>query len=529
MLKNERGYTLVLVLLMITLMFTLGALLINKDISLSKQVASTEKYHRSVSLAEEGTTYAKASIQHTLETIDIDSMMTTVEQSSGSMSEEEIAVHVNEEIAQAVMNNMPEKQVALEDDSFTINVELKNVEVDEIIFAIQSTGKAEREYTITAEIVIATEVIIDSSGEGTGGQGGTSGDYDDPHGFADWEITSDDIIASIILPEIPHNQTGGTLSGTHIFDGATGFDNAVTLTSGTLFTVNDSLRISGIFTANGADEINIKETAEVRGAVNITDVSTFNIGSHATFAGGPNLTNSVLHIGGNLNAQGSITLDSSTLDITGSLRIPSGTTIKNGSVLTVGEEMAMNSILTIQNSAATFNGYTALNSLTITGATETIRARNMYIGSLSLTNTELLVDGSFRAGWSNTINNATLTVQGHFLAGGTVTLGSGSTIMIYGDAEFTDYWNSLSFSGTGARVIIYGEGKNYNDTLWNATFKEVGTLDDCVVVSNTNMVYFVGDNPPTGGGEDGSGTSGDVEFSWDDVTLQNVEYDNLSD
>lgn len=546
-LRNEQGYTLLIVLLTITLMFPIAIFLITSNVNSSKQLQSTESHNSSIALAEMGITRVRAEIEHALETIDIDYIIDGI---SVPINEEEIAKQVNQKVAQAIAERISEKRIELEENaSYVINIEAGNPEEDRMVFHVTSVGQSAVEYEITADIVVMTTVVGGASEEesteddSTGGggiEGGTSGNFDDPSGFVDWTVVGSEIAASIVAPEIPTgNRPGGTFSGTNVFD-AVGFSSAVTLNPETSFTVNGGMLVTNSFTATNTSEIFVRDAAEIRGAVTINSVPRFDIGSHFRITTGTSrLTNSALHIGGSAHLSATTVVDASTLTVGGGFHNTSSTTLTNGSTFIVDGDMAMNSSINIQNSSATFNGYTALNTLTIAGMTERIRTRNLHVGQLDVSNSELLIGGSLRlsTGSSTIGTNSTVTVQGHLLTWNRITMDANSTLIVYGDAEFRNIQNTLSFNGNSARFIIFGEAINYADNIWNAITREVDTVDQCTVSSNTNMVCFVNGEPPTDGngqgggsgdnGQDGdnNGSGGGIDFKWGpELKLQNVEY-----
>lgn len=67
--QNERGYTLVLVLLSITLIFAISAVLMANNLNLATQVRATDEQRQAVSLAEMGIQYTEATIRSSIEDI----------------------------------------------------------------------------------------------------------------------------------------------------------------------------------------------------------------------------------------------------------------------------------------------------------------------------------------------------------------------------------------------------------------------------------------------------------------------------
>lgn len=74
---NEKGYALLIVLLTITIIFTVSSVLISGSISSAKQINFTDEFTRSVDLAEMGSTVAKASFYKTADDIKADTNFIT--------------------------------------------------------------------------------------------------------------------------------------------------------------------------------------------------------------------------------------------------------------------------------------------------------------------------------------------------------------------------------------------------------------------------------------------------------------------
>lgn len=190
----------------------------------------------------------------------------------------------------------------------------------------------------------------------------------------------------------------------------------------------------------------------------------------------------------------------------------------------------MNSSPTIESSRVTFNETMEMADPSITNATainqprinnSTVYTGNLRTGQLELTNSEMVIKGSFNSSWNNTISNSDLTVKGHLLLG-QATIGSGSTVIVFGDVDV----NQLSFSGTGARVIVFGNSVSFPTAGWNWSISNVDTFAEAVTISNSNKVYFVAEDYSVVGENetDDNGSVGSIEVDLGDIFLHNVEY-----
>jgi len=507
-LKKQHGYTLLIVLLTITIMFPLTIMLIDRQLNATRQVHSSEVYHSSIALAEMGIVRGQAEIEQALANLN-------QEEVHRILVTESSLIAINQAIGELIVSQISELAIQLDEATVLTTVELKNVENDEIRFLIESREAVELDYIITSEVLVETEILRSPD------EGG-SYDFDNPRDFIGWEDVNQSIINSVDIPDIPNNQPGGVYSGVNQFETA-GFDRNISLNPESVFMVNGHMRVSGAFEAQEANTFNVSETFRALGNTTLIGSQNASIGSHARFAGGPFLTHSILKIGGNVNSENTMALNSATLIVEGGLRVATNATVENNSQLTVEGDLSLSNPLRIHNSAADLNGYTALNSFHVTD-TEAgmVTIRNLRVGNFELTNGHLATH-SLRLGWRTDLRqNSFLTVQGHLFSEGIIAMAPDTSLIVYGNAEFQNSYNSFSFSGTGARVVVYGEGVNMPTHLHQVEYRQVETLAGCSPQRDVNLICFVEDNPPTGGPDSGGGQ--EPTFAWELKGLQQIEY-----
>ncbi len=489
--KNNRGYTLVLVLLIITLIFSISAVLIAKNINSAKQVKETENHYEAIALAEMGIEYGEAVIQDCWDSWKSDStLLTAILNDVADLTPEQATKVMAEIIKSKVEDNIPI------DSNFSVSLTYQSVvdaedpEKYTIIFSLVSIG-GDNEYTITADVVSMAEIAVTS----TGGTDDTDDFYEERGDFPTFSATAGEIRETVVKSVEPSQRPGGTFSGINVIESSPDFGGSITLSPNTSFTINGSVMLRGI-QANDVNEINIRDNFYLdAGNGEMNRINAF-------------------HVGGHLGGSTPMTFND----------------IKN---ITVGRDVAVQGTLTFNRSVATFDGYTALNRLV--AEESTIKVRNFRPSEVSLTNSDLLVRGSVLSEWGGSVlTNSTWTVLGDLFGEAPIQLKEGSTLIIGRDIELGNAWEPIKFTGVGSRVIIFGEAfaNNWHSINSNVQQIHVSKFADAVVKANANVIYFVEEEFSTSiideNGGSGSGTGdGDNGDEGIVVTLESISLDNV--
>lgn len=170
--NNEKGYALVVVLLTISIIFSISAVLTSKTITSAKQISYTNDYIRLIDLAEMGATYAKVDIEKTLKEsianrLDDTSIIEDID-GDGTTTDLEKENYLNEIIISAskdVEDKVSTTRNVLDSNKYQVEVNTLEANKSKVIFGVNSTGNDGNEsYPVQYEI-IATITLGDVSTE----------------------------------------------------------------------------------------------------------------------------------------------------------------------------------------------------------------------------------------------------------------------------------------------------------------------------------------------------------------------------
>ncbi|PEJ49353.1 hypothetical protein CN692_23190 [Bacillus sp. AFS002410] len=548
--KNEKGYTLLIVLLVVTLLSLFSLVLIGSNLNTAKQLKATKQSKLAVNLAEMGITYAKKTVEKEVGSFDLTSLSKSVQQANPNKSADELAVLLNTTINNQIVGKYSNVQLPVESNTINVSIASQSLSKDAIILSVKSIGSVNNleNYTIQAEVAIHTLSMMSSSGGSSNdgssnGSTGGSNTYTDPKNFSNWETVKNEIVSSSVFPSITNKMPGATYNGVKAFP-TTDFYSEVILLSGTEFTVNGDVKMDGNFKGVSPKSVTINGAADFN-SMNMVTTQSFHVTSHAKFAGPPTFTSSNVTIDGNGLFFSGMTIDANpitsptTLTIGGKLWTTSPTTIRNSELDVKGVSSSLTATI-IDGGTANFESYAAMNQLLIDHASKTVRTRDLYVGNMSINSSELVVDGSLRTDWSSSpIQSSNITVNGNVYSNN-ITFGKDGIMTIKGNAEFDTVTmdhhdgllviygnakiNRFQFNKQNkSRVIIYGISNQATlpkDEAWdNYDYKVVKSIDECVQVPNNNIVYFI-DAPPPGSGQETS----DFNLSISSIDLQHVKY-----
>ncbi len=571
---NQRGYTLVTVLLIMVLFFSIGAVLLAHNLNSATQVRVTEARHQVIALAEKGIEFAEASIR-SFDEEEIEQIVTEIQKEENfNLSEEEL----RSRIAQRIAGNITGERI-LSNGSFSVEVVGTSRE-ENIIFYVTSVGSSDRDFKITAEIKVSA-TFSDS-----GGGHDSTGDFADPENFYTVHQLDNTINDSIgILANSTPWVDSLSLSGEERNIPDSLRFGSVTLNSGAELTLHDAW-MNGLTMTDSF--LNIESGARVPGSFSSTR-SSINIGEKGfsvtspsalmmdsgtlrthrlAINGSPRIENSTVNVEGDaafnqpIMSNSEVTTDrfranrltvenDSTMILNEGLRIEgAGGTIIDSTLTVLGHVLVGGSIqnglptegseLRINNSTVTVSGNhidSGLNienrsSLRVRGDLSTGESRALNLSSSKL---EVAGNLSLRSGSQSTITDSTLIVQGNLSTSGPIRSGGSSIVIIGGDFIEHVSWQPLPFERVGSKFIIFGDwigSQNglfdYPNSTENLNIIRNITFESAMAYHhpNHNVIFFVTGDFPSDiiGGGDGSGDSGDAQITWDNVRLQNVQY-----
>lgn len=477
--RNEKGYALLVVLLTITIIFSVSAVLASKTITSAKQIDYTDEYTRSIDLAEMGATYARTSIETSLQP-SLDEAVANIDKdsykdSNGDLDMSAYQSAVADDFATNVINtvNSDEKHnVNYGVNQYTTNVSLGGIDTvsDSTIvnFHVNSIGNANIN-DVESEYPVEFNLAVTLSGYTTDGTGGDSGGESSGGGFGDGY--PDESVFTDFYKNPPY-----------IYEEVTGGINSYYENKQEGEQIDSSTPSGDTFYHNGFT---------IKG--NIQDV-TFD---------------------GNIGINSEMTLNSlDSFTVNG--------TFYEGNMLQVYNVGKVNKDGDIEGGVV-IDDFALINRLDMNNSVFTVHD-NLDIGnpwgtaSMDLNgNSVLNVDGSLRVGNISVGPNALVNVGGDALLKGNINSpGIQGNMVIKGDAS---YYGPINSSDVKGKVIVYG---GYTGTI-NDKVKLMGegsTPDDC---EDDGYIYVL--NGYTEGGDSsnsGDNSSGDIE--WD--TEQNgIKYD----
>lgn len=254
---NEKGYALLVVLLTISIIFSVSAVLATKTITSAKQINSTDEYVRLIDLAEMGTMYAKIGVEESLkesitQNLNDPSIVEDID-NNGKVTEEETSKYMDTVVDKAADNVVKEISGSITIDSTNnYQVELEKLTADKsgASFSIKSIGNdGENSYPIQYSI----EATI-TGGEVSTSVEAVSCDTDSVKVNLDDSVYTAPSDFSTARGEITDynldytNATENTLN-TQTIDTCTSYENSLTVNNGERVDFNGSTKVSG----SGAD------------------------------------------------------------------------------------------------------------------------------------------------------------------------------------------------------------------------------------------------------------------------------------
>ena len=475
--KNEQGYALVIVLLTITLIFPLGALLIFANTTSSRQLRMTENYHQSIAMAEMGVIFANAKIEHLIES-KLPTALTRYE------SRVDSRIQIYRFLATEIERNFPIIRTH-DNQAYRIKEMEATATIDGIELIFSSLGKAEKEYLITKEKIIASNLAYLSVAD-DGNEGGVPDPSDIPPPRDHFE--SFQTVSSRI-----RNAANAAVGGSQV--------------SGITFAEDDTITSRNF---SGTTTINPNVALTVDGSI-------FSRGWHANDARKIDIRGTFFNDSGNvwMNRVPQINVE-------GHFGSNQGFTLNNVN-WTVGGEIAIQNNLELTRSEVTFNTYTALNTLTANHSKLTVE--DARPSTLNLTDSEMLVRGSLLIEWGGSnFTRSNVRIWGHLFSEAPVYLQAGSTLRVNGNANFIAY-NPIRFRGVGSRVMVFGELTNPSYGFPRELIEPVDTVGACYVIPTRNRVCQIAEDPRADGGNGGSGSgTGGGSPGGGSIALDEVEW-----
>ena len=498
-LKNEKGYTLAIVLLVIMLMFPIATMLLVANTNSSQQLQRTEDYNSSIAMAEMGIVFADEKIEHILQ-----SELSTAIERYGTRADAELLIYTY--LADRIEARLPVIQ-SHDNQSYSIQNVVATPLDDGINLTLSSLGTAdgmEQDYQINFSMFLASNIadLIENNENDGGGEIPSPGEIPPPQ--SDWrnfQTVMADIEAEVRRETAGHSRAGETFEGVHEIN-SRHYTSATTIRPGASLTVNGSIFAIG-WNANDANLIDIRGSFfNSSGGTNISRIPRVNIERH-------------------LGSSQALTFSDTNLTVNG--------------------EMALANPVTIDRSDVTLNGYIALNRIAINDSI--IRVQDARPSELIVTDSEMIVRGSLMIEWGGSrFTRSDVRVWGHLIGNSPLRISEGTTFTINGDANFTT-WDSIIFEGNGSRVIVFGNLTFHNQNT-AALVERVDRLVDCPVIPNANRICWIAEDPPLSGGNDnsgndngapgdgsgndnqGSGTINDGDVNWN-TESQEINYEGL--
>lgn len=330
------------------------------------------------------------------------------------------------------------------------------------------------------------------------------------------------------------NLTRSTLhvGGTLISSGSSTIDDSTLWVKGS-YALHDSLNIN-----NGSNFIVESDMSKTNGITIRNSTAIFN--GRSAFntldivdsgdANNPGVETKNLRVG-------KLTLNNSQMLANGSVRSGWGTNIGLNSELNVRGHLLTEDQITLGDNATlqvsgdlTAGGQKSMGSNSHLAVYGNFSGKETHVGS----NSEATINGNMLAGGQLTLrDHATLLVGGNLRANNQKSIGANATLTVYGDLEFPNPdWNSISFNGNGSRIMIYGEAINAEAFINSANIKYVEREAECPAETNSNIVCFINENPPSlpelPDPIDPSLPEQEPEFEWDsEFKLQDINYSGL--
>lgn len=485
---NEKGYALIVVLLTITMIFSVAGVLGMQAITSAKQINYSDDYVRLIDLAEMGSTYANSAIDKSL-TESIESALESTTDitdlnGDGSISDDEKEAYIQNQISDAankVVSNVSTTISVEEDNQYNVSVVVESITDNTVVFGITSTGEnGENAYPIYYKIT----ATIDGTDISTSVEPVSCS-----NGIADVEI-EDGTYSSVSQFDNAKNQISNSqLSYTDVPG-----DISSDITFPTCTNHNSGLNVSG-----GAN-------VTYEGSAKVTSTANFGTGSEITVNGNfyaPNGANFSESSAGYFNGYSyfnNLTLNkNSEVNVLGNVQVDNNFTLQDGAVMKVKESLMTQNF---QNNDSDY----------------VMKIAGNYIVSsnFSQKNGSIQVNGDF------TTPNANI---------------DGGDMTIYGDMNVQ---NGLNLNG--GKVVVYGDlnvdsnflNNNYKpDSLFNSKvipFDKLSDLDSLETQYGDGKIYWYNGSeeviaPPisvgSGNGGTGSGT-GELNLEQNDVEYEGI-------
>ena len=428
LLKNERGYALLIVLLIVTLMFPAGTFLLHVNMNASRQLQQTEAYNSSIAMAEKGVVFVEAKKAYILE-----SQLPIAIARYGDR--QNATGYIYNFLARSLNESLPVEEREFGDQSYSIRYVDATADSEGIVLQVSSFGRTDSDFLISKEINISSNMdllgIDDEGGNHVGNpdNGGTP-------------------LPPQQLPPPRTNFPAAYLVDQQIRDY---FSNVVQHAPDTRFLA--PIHLSGEM---GVDSnyhfIRENETRggsfRINGLASATAVSNLTIGNRL-WTESLTMFDSSVHVQGSANINEYLTLRNSSLTVNNHFRTTNSLRIEAGSLLNVSGESILVSGLVVDGGNLNFSDYVA--------SSNSKEIRNIpSMGMVTFTDL-----------WTNNFNvqNANVTLHGTLRAENRPVVNT-STIHIHRDFSIPDTWALFNFGTTrGSLIVIYGEVVVQNN--WN--------------------------------------------------------------
>lgn len=462
--RNEKGYALLVVLLTITIIFSVSAVLASKTITSAKQIDYTDEYTRSIDLAEMGATYARTSIETSLQP-SLDEAIANIDKdsykdSNGDLNLSDYQGAVADEFSTNVIttvNSSEKHNVSYGINQYTTNVSLGGIDTADnstiVTFHVNSTGDADindvdSEYPVEFNLVVTLLGNLTGESGGSSSEGSSTGDL--VLGIPDENIFKDYYTSHPIYNWDYVGYDGNSYNQKHISD-----NNP----SGGYYQ-------NGIFFDNGINDVTFT------GDVGITGSQTFKDFENLTFEN-------------SLYSGNKITTNNSNVTVNGFATLGDGIILENNSIFTANDNLDLG-----------VAGWGSSAELQVKDDSTLNVNGNLRVGNISLTS-----------------STSKVNVDGDTIIKGNINSMSGE-MNLKGNASY--YGPLNGFSG---KIIVYGayDGTK-NDKV--KLMEPGSTPEDCV---DDGYLYVL--NGYTEGGDSSTdGSDGSGEINWD--TDQNgIKYD----
>lgn len=330
-LKNEQGYALLVVLLTISIIFSVAGLLASKSITSAKQINSTDEYVRLIDLAEMGTTNARVRIEQSVANqLEDDILRDTYELDTG-FDLKNYLIAINQHVLNDVGST---KSVNFGDErghQYKVDID-GSLDTDgkSLIYTVNSVGlnSDKEEYRLKYNVVIKGSLDGGLSESGSGG----STDLTEIRTKIESER---DIASNYIVSYWPVEYTE------YYKDGEV-YQNDITVKGSEEFNGNTYIGGNGL-TVSNADPVVVKGSLFTQNNTSISDSNM--IVNGYMYANNLPMTNSTLKVIGNLDVKNEITINPSNkdnveLEVSGSV-LTSKINLSNNAEVNIGGSLIM--------------------------------------------------------------------------------------------------------------------------------------------------------------------------------------------